>query len=244
MHMESFYVRPERVVGDELVFDLPEVRHMAKVLKKHAGETVWAVDGEGAAYEAEIMTVGKGEIRAKITKTRRRLNEPLAEITLCQGLLKGNRFDWLVEKATELGVRRIVPLLTERSAKTAGTARIERWKRLALAAMKQSGRCVWPEVEEPMSLVRVFGLAASCQYRFIADPRGSSLEMRESDRSLSAIPRALVLVGPEGGFTDEEVSLARAKGFMRISLGPRRLRAETAGIVILALALRSIEEEG
>jgi len=199
------------------------------------------VDGEGAAYEAEIVAVGKSEIRAKITKTRRRLNEPLAEITLAQGLLKGNRFDWLVEKATELGVRRIVPLLTERSAKMAGTARIERWKRLALAAMKQSGRCVWPEIIEPMSLLRVLGLGASCQYRFIADPRGSALETSGNDKGLSAVPRALVLVGPEGGFTDEEVSLTQERGFQKISLGPRRLRAETAGMVLLVLTLRSIE---
>jgi 16S rRNA (uracil1498-N3)-methyltransferase len=243
MHWESFYVNPEDVHGDELIISGEEHHHLSRVLRKKKGDLVWAVDGEGSAYKVKILYSAKNEARGKIVQTRRRIGEPVAEVSLAQGVLKGEKFDWLVEKTTELGIAKIIPFLSENSSTLAGPQKIARWKRVALAAMKQSGRSILPEITPAKSFNQVLAMGSNCHHRFIAHPGPGSLPLNiPKDTRPIVTPKALLIVGPEGGFTPEEIQKAKEHSFPSITLGSRRLRAETAGIVLSALLLSQLGE--
>jgi len=243
MHWDSYYVDPAQVSGEELRIRGDELHHLGRVKRKQPGDRVRVVDGKGTAYEAEIVEITGREARCRILGTRRRIGEPLAQVTLAQGVLKGERFDWLVEKAVEIGVHRIIPVLSENTVTRPGTQKTARWRRIALSAMKQSGRCVLPEVTEPMPLPKVAALGVDCAFRLIADAGEGSVPVGTGNGSgKGGSPKALLLVGPEGGFTDAELSLARENGFLPVTLGPRRLRAETAGLVLTSLVLGRLRE--
>ena len=243
MHWESFYIKPKYVQGNELTFPEEEAHHLSRVLRKKKGDIVWVVDGEGTAYEVEILYITRNDARGRIIHTRRRIGEPVAEVTLAQGILKGERYEWLVEKATEIGVRRIIPFNSENSATVAGPQKLARWKRVAVAAMKQSGRSILPEIVPSKTFKQVITMGADCHHRLIAHagPKSVALRIPENTRPI-VTPKALLITGPEGGFTEEEVNEATEHGFQSITLGPRRLRAETAGIILSTLLLSHLGE--
>ena len=244
MHLESFYVKPQHVRGDQLRLVDEEVHHLTRVMRKQPGDLVWAVDGLGTAYQISIVSVSKNEVLGHIVKTRRRIGEPVAEITLAQGILKGDRFDFLVEKATEIGVRKIIPVFSEKSEAVAGPQKITRWTRVAMAAMKQSGRCLLPEITEAAALDRVLIMGSNYHQRIIAHQGKGSLSgslIRKNKGSLLT-QKILMVIGPAGGFSDKEVRLARENGFQPVGLGPRRLRSETAGIVLSTIVLSQLGE--
>ena len=244
MHWESFYVCKEFMDGDSIRFPSDEVGHLSRVLRKKVGDTVWTVDGEGTAYRVQLTRIKGNEAEGKVIQTRKRLGEPVAEVTLAQAVLKGTRFDWLVEKATELGVHRIIPMTTERTASQASRQKLARWKRVAIAAMKQSGRCILPDITQGRPLEYVCSLGAGCRFRLIAEAASDSHPFHVQDRPprSSSTARAILLVGPEGGFTEREINLAKEHGYTSVSLGPRRLRSETAGFLLTALVLSQLGE--
>ncbi len=234
--LENYYAPPSHFTGDEVDFPEAEAHHL-RVLRTSEGDIVRVVDGLGAAHDVEIVKIGRLECRGRILRTRRRIAEPVAEITAVQAVLKGERFDWFVEKATEIGVRRIIPLSSEREQAAAGPQRRERWERIAVAAMKQSGRSILPEIAEPAPIHKVLALGAHCQYRFMAHPSNESRVPRIVQDMSSRSIKCMVLTGPESGFTDREAADAADMGFELVTLGPRRLRSETAGIVLCTLLL-------
>ena len=245
MHWENFYVAPKNVFEDELLILDEEAYHLRRVLRKKKGDKIWAVDGEGSAYEVQILSIEKNEVRAKIGQTRRLIGEPVAEITLAQSVLKGERFDWLVEKATEIGIRRIIPLQCENSETVSAPQKYARWKRVAMAAMKQSGRSILPEITIMRSFAEILPLGVNSQHRLIAHAgHGSMPLIIPKKRGPIVKPKAILIIGPEGGFTDEEVNMGIENGFQPISLGLRRLRSETAGIVLSTLVLSQLGELG
>ncbi len=243
MHRENFYVNPKRVRGNEVVLSEDETHHLSRVLRKKKGDIIWVVDGEGTGYEVEIVRVETNGAHCKILKTRRRIGEPVAEIHLAQGVLKGERFDWLVEKVTEIGIRKIIPFTSENAVTVGGPQKIARWRRIAMAAMKQSGRSILPEITSAMTFNQVISLGSNCSYRLIAHigPESVSVGSIEGKHHIST-QRALLIVGPEGGFSKEEIVQAVGHGFQPVTLGPRRFRAETAGIVISSLILSKLGE--
>lgn len=241
-HFESFFVDPKNVKGDSLVLENEEAHHLSRVKRHKPGDTIWAVDGAEGAYEVQIVSISSKRVECHILQTRRRLGEPRAEITLVQSLIKGDRFDLVIEKSVEIGVHRIIPLITEKTVMKAGSGKLNRWKRVALGAMKQCGRSVLPEITEPKTMKQVCALGANCQYRLIAhsDTDPSPFEMKIPPSHIT--PKAIALVGPEAGFTDVEIEMALENGFTPVTLGPRRLRAETAGIVMITLMLSQWSE--
>lgn len=245
MHWESFFVQPKNVHGDELILAEEETHHLSRILRKNKGDIIWVVDGEGTGYEVKILHISQNNVRGKIIKTRRRIGESVAEVSLAQAVLKGERFDWLVEKATEIGVRKIIPFTSDNAVTVAGPQKINRWKRIAIASMKQSGRSIFPDITSAMSFKQVMGLGSNCNYRLIAHagPESTSVNAVESKHQITT-HKALLVVGPEGGFTKEEIEQAVECGFHPVTLGPRRLRAETAGVVFLSLVLSKLGELG
>ena len=241
MHWESFYVHPNDVCGDEIRFREEETKHLGQVMRKKTYQRIWAVDGQGKAYEVQLIQVGKKEATGKIIQTRRRFGEPMTEVTLAQSILKGDHFDDLVEKTTEIGVRRIIPMITNNTIPSASPQKLARWRRIAVAAMKQSGRSVLPEITDPAYFQQILETKAQYQHCWIAHSGNTSTAPRFAENSVNdRIKSVLLLVGPEGGFSDAEIESAKQRNIRQITLGPRRLRAETAGIVLTARVLSEL----
>ena len=240
MHWESFYVDPNDVHGDEIRFREEEAKHLGQVMRKKEHQRIWAMDGEGKAYEVQLIQIGKKEVTGKIIHTRRRLGEPLAEVTLAQSILKGDHFDYLVEKVTEIGIKRIIPMITDHTVLVASPQKLARWRRIAVAAMKQSGRSVLPEITGPAYFQQILETKTQYQHCWIAHPGRGSAAPRFADNAAERIKNVLLIVGPEGGFSDAEIETAKKQGIRQITLGPRRLRSETAGIVLTARVLSEL----
>jgi 16S rRNA (uracil1498-N3)-methyltransferase len=229
-------VRPETIEGDRVRFDADEARHLGRVLRLHAGAVVDATDGAGHLYTVRLGALeaagGWGTIEARA--------EPACEspcaITLAQGILKGDRMSWLVHKATELGVARVLPTTTARVvARPAPGATVHRrWQRIAREAVKQCGRVVVPPVERPRPFAEVVREVAGHDAALLCW-EGGGVALDEALPPPCRPARLLLLVGPEGGFTPEEVALAERAGASLVSLGPRVLRAESAGLVAVAV---------
>jgi len=244
MHWESFYVIKEDINGDALFFRGDEHRHLSRTMRKRRGDIIWAVDGEGGAYRVELVDFSKTVVTGKILERRRRVGEPAAEVFLFQSILKGDKMDWLVEKATELGVHTIVPVTTEQTRAAAGENKRRRWERLALAAMKQCGRSFCPKISEPMAFERSVIWGGGWTSRLLAEAGPKSQKMTESHVKTTAWPKIGLWVGPESGFSENEVKLALDSGLYSITLGRRRLRAETAGLTLLTQVMDRLGELG
>jgi 16S rRNA (uracil1498-N3)-methyltransferase len=231
--MDYFYAPPERIDGRSVLIDGEELAHLAHVMRKKEGDEIMVVDGNGGAYDVLLETVTKRSARGLIRQSFRNYHEPGPRVTLAVGILKNpSKFDFLVEKATEVGVIGIIPLLTERTIPR--HAKTDRWQKLALSAMKQSGRSYLPRVKELTNLADLLRTGGSFQRRLIAHMTG---EACLAPTTSSGGESTLILVGPEGGFSDSEVESCIAGGFTPVYLGDRRLRTETAAIALATLAI-------
>lgn len=231
--MDYFYAPPERIDGRSVVIDGEELSHLSHVMRKKAGDRIVVVDGDGCAYDVLLETVTKRSARGIIRESYRGYHEPSRKVTLAAGVLKNpSKFDFLVEKATEIGVIGIIPLRTDRSIPS--HAKTERWQKLALAAMKQCGRSYLPRVGDLTTLDEVLQTGSKYQRRLIAhieaNPSAGGYRSPGSGSTL-------ILVGPEGGFSEDEVARSIAAGFEPVFLGDRRMRAETAAIALAALTI-------
>jgi 16S rRNA (uracil1498-N3)-methyltransferase len=233
--MDYFYCSAEKISGDMLIIDGEEFNHLVHVMRKKEGDEVRVVDGQGTAYDVRLGVLKKRTVKGTIFNVYRHHHEPSVSVTLGVGILKNpSKFDFLVEKATELGVNEIVPLKTERTIPE--HAKTDRWHKLALAAMKQCGRSYLPNITSLTTLDECMDRHSTFDCKLIAheDVDHSSFIERSTIASSTSI---IVLIGPEGGFTDEEIERAVVKRFTPISLGERRLRTETAAIVAAMMIL-------
>jgi len=229
------FVRPDAVDANRVRFDAAEAHHLRRVLRLRPGAVVEGTDGAGGLYTIRLVTLdgdgGWGAIEARAEPAR----ESPCSITLAQAILKGDRMSWLVQKATELGVSRIVPMETERvvaRAAGAGAARQTRWARIAREAVKQCGRVIVPGIDPPRAFPEVLAEVASHDVAWVCWEGGGQTLVEAAAGTAS---RLLLLIGPEGGFTADEVAAAESAGARRVSLGPRILRAESAGLTAVAL---------
>lgn len=243
MHWEAVYVNPKKVSESEVIIEEDESRHL-RVLRKRKGDLIWAVDGEGVAYQIELISFTKDIAVGEIKNIRRRLGESSAQVTLAQGIIKGDRFDWLIEKATEMGVSQVIPMMTEKTAAKASAQKRNRWSRIALSAMKQCGRTISPIIEESKTFDQVLALSAGFTHVFIAEQSDSSFSIAHylQPESVQKSHKILLIVGSEGGFTEAEIDKAKEYHLDFVHLGQRRLRAETAGIVLLTLIQNQLNE--
>ena len=216
---------------------LPEAAaaHVSRVLRLRVGDRLAVFDGRGSEHHAEIATIAGDTVRVRLLEQiAGRPESPLA-VTLVQCISRGERMDWTLQKATELGVSAIAPVLASRSVVRLDTrqaeAKFRHWQAIVVAACEQSGRSRLPELRMPESLRTHLERLAGHVCRVILDPQATA--------ELAAMPdpgaAVDLLIGPEGGFDDEELALARAAGFQPVRLGPRVLRTETAGTVALAV---------
>jgi 16S rRNA (uracil1498-N3)-methyltransferase len=226
--MDYFYTSPSLIKSGSLSIEGEELHHLSKVLRKKVGEMIIVVDGEEHAYKAILESISRSSAECKILQAFDRFNEPDVEVKLAFAVLKNpSRVDFLVEKCTELGVREFIPMETERTI--VSRVHPERLRKIALSAMKQCGRSYLPPIHSLMSFLDALTYLKDCEGRVIMHEMVS--EGTAAQRKTSVRWRSVgVLVGPEGGFTEQEVQAAQSAGFVSFSLGPRRLRSETAAI--------------
>jgi 16S rRNA (uracil1498-N3)-methyltransferase len=205
-----------------------EAHHLAHVMRAKPGHEVTLFDGSGAEFSARVTHVGRAEIELEVLDRREVCRELSMAITLGVALPKGDRQRWLVEKATELGAARLVPLVTRRSNDRESPGVLEKLRRAVIEASKQCGRNRLMAIEPPTALESYIE-APHAGLRLIAHPGGEPLV------SADPLPGEIALaIGPEGGFTEEEFAAARAAGWTPVGLGSRILRIETAALALLA----------
>jgi 16S rRNA (uracil1498-N3)-methyltransferase len=245
MSRRRFYAPPGEFDLDRMTVGLApeEGRHLHDVLRLRRGDEAFVFDGEGREYRCRVAVEGRrGALLEIVEEVAAERPESPLRLTLGVALLKGEKFDLVVQKATELGASRIIPVVTKfadvriRDGQDA-SRRIERWKRIALEAAKQSGRASLPGLHGPTTFASIVEseptVETLCRLLF-SEREGCGLREALS-RCSSEVKAATALVGPEGGWADEELEQARLKGWNIVTLGGRTLRAETAGIVITAL---------
>jgi 16S rRNA (uracil1498-N3)-methyltransferase len=235
--MDYFYVKLEDVTSHGLTLRGDESKHLIRVLRKNIGDRIFVSDGNEMMYEAVIAEIGKTDTHCTIAAMHRKYNEPSVDVTLAVSLLKNpSRFDYLVEKTTELGVRSILPISCERTI--SHNEKHERLGKIALSAMKQCGRSWLPRIQAVQNFKTLIDNSSHYQLKFILHEKTDSSRTVTSELVLHGdLHSLLIVVGPEGGFTAEEIAYAAHAGFKSISLGTRRLRTETAAVVAISLVL-------
>jgi 16S rRNA (uracil1498-N3)-methyltransferase len=243
VNLHRFFLPPDSFQGDRVSFPANVSRQLDRVLRLRAGDRVIALDGSGAELTVMLESVG-GAATGVVEHRRRNDAEPRINLVLYQALLKGHKFELVLQKGTEIGVSRFVPVETSRSVPQRVSApRLNRYRDIVREAAEQSGRGVLPLVEEPLALAPAVRKASG---------DGPVVFLWEEERAmrLSAVqmaddaPCLALFVGPEGGFTDTEAQLARDAGSAVATLGARVLRAETAAIVGTTLLLSRLGELG
>ena len=222
----------------ELVLEPRVGAHLTRVLRLAPGAALSVFDGAGHEHAATISAVHGARVAVRLGAALEPVRESPLAITLAQGVSRGERMDYAIQKATELGVARIAPVLCERSVvkldERQALAKLEHWRGVAIAAAEQCGRAQLPLIEPPVRLAEFLaanaGPAAASSLKAVLVP-----DAREGLAALPAPPgAALLLIGPEGGLSEEEARLALAAGFRALRLGPRVLRTETAAAAAIA----------
>lgn len=210
-----------------------EARHCSRVLRAKEGDTIRVFDGRGTEWAACITAIGRDAVTVTVGEPLMTGSTPSLQLTLAVALPKGERQKWLVEKLTELGTARLVPLVTERGVAEATDAARARLERGMIEACKQCGRTFLMEIAAPATLQELAARYPAA-VRLVAHPGGASIGELRPVSSGRATPEIVAAVGPEGGFTEEEVEQAVAAEFELLSLGAHILRIETAAITLAA----------
>jgi len=244
MTRRRFYAKPEAFAADtkSVALSAEETRHARDVLRLQRGEEVYVFDGEGHEYRGVITQLNRDSVKVDVLEQVEPAHpESSLELTLGVALLKGEKFDLVVQKATELGATRLIPILTNRAdvrirSDDDAKRKLMRWQRIALEATKQCGRARLMKIDAPVALGELIErMEQEDELRLMfAEREGSSLS--EVLQDLELVPaKAIALIGPEGGWTDGEIDEASETGWRIVTLGGRTLRAETAAIVAATL---------
>jgi 16S rRNA (uracil1498-N3)-methyltransferase len=241
-----FYAPPENRDGDRITLPADESKHCLRVMRLEVGAVVVVVDGLGMACRGEIEAVSGREVAVHVLSDVRGFGEPMVRLTLAAGLSVGAKFDSVVQRGTELGVSRFVPLLTEKSKVTIeepgrAKTKLSRWRNVAAAAMKQCRRSYIPEIAAPTPYKSFLKQFERTDTGVIFHP-GERVPALEQIGFPENLKRITVVIGPESGFTDTEIVEAEQAGFVRVGLGRRILRTETAGPVAVALVMAHLGE--
>ena len=230
--MRRFYSPPETFTGQAIRLGADEAHHLRDVVRRRSGDEVSVFDGEGREFVCVIRSIERSSAELEIVReVEPRSPESPARITLAAAMLKADKFELVIQKAVELGVAELLPLITDRcEANTKHTdKRMVRWQRIILDASKQCGRATLMKIGEPVKFQTMLAAGDNAETALFAERNGERL----GDGGGSAI--RTVVIGPEGGWSDAEIDAARATGCRIITLGGRILRAETAAIAITAI---------
>ncbi len=243
--MHRFFI--PRPYAEQMEIDGVDARHIYTVLKMKPGEKVQIVSDDGVTALAEILESSAGRILVKCLEVIAESHEPAVRIVLAQGLVKGEKMDFIIQKAVELGVSRIVPLAMEHSVVRydgdKAAKKQQRWQKIAESAAKQSKRDIIPEVAAVATIEQLMA-ECTCSTKIIAYECEDKQGLKQALQAERQADSILVIIGPEGGISEPELNAARSGGAVPVSLGRRILRAETAGLTALAAILYEFDEMG
>jgi 16S rRNA (uracil1498-N3)-methyltransferase len=235
MRLTRVHVDAELRTGLRLTVDGSAGNHIARVLRLRTGDALTLFNGQGGEYAGSIEEIRRDTVVVSVLDRREVDRESPCRLTLVQGISRGERMDWVVQKATELGVWRIAPIFTERSVvhldERQAFRKVQHWRSIAIAACEQSGRNRLPEITQPVGLYELLESRTSRGTALLLSP-GAPLRIADI---ANAAEDTTVLIGPEGGLADVEQEAALKSGFTPVRLGPRVLRTETAAVCALTL---------
>ncbi len=235
MRLTRVFVDAPLSVGAAATLPDSAAGHLLRVLRLGVGDACVLFNGDGCDHHARIVAAGKRDATVEIVATRAIANESPLRIVLLQALARGEKMDWIVQKATELGVAGIAPVLSERGeVKLDGERadkRVAHWRSVAISACEQSGRARIPQIDAPQPLSRALAQLSPESRRLALDP---DADATSASLDLGAECTVVIAIGPEGGWSPGDLALLRGAGFTGLRLGPRVLRTETAGLAAIA----------
>ncbi len=236
--MPRFYLPHPHIENDRLTLQGNEVRHLRKVLRLRVGDEIILFDGAGKEYQGRIIEERPTSVGIKIEHLHFSEEESSLKITLAQSLLKGEKMDYLVQKATELGVSKIIPFFSSRSIplldRSSRLERHRRWERIAIEASKQCGRSFVPKIKPLIDFSEMLSMASQDPIRLILYER-EGRKLKEVLKEAEDGKNIFFIVGPEGGMNEKEVEESKKNGFVPIFMGKRILRSETASLCLLSI---------
>lgn len=246
--MHRFFISPDQVRGPIVRFDDAQAHQMRRVLRLRPGARVLALDGAGFQYEVALEEVSDSRTTGLIAARAPATGEPRVRLALFQSLLQRDKFEWVLQKGTEIGVAAFAPVITRRSlvrdAEDVGAAKLERWRRIIKEAAEQSGRGALPALSAPIPFEAAAPEAMLNQRTLIAWEGETRRTVRDALGGLRDVTDVALFIGPEGGYEAAEIEEATAYGAIPVTLGPRILRTETAAVVAAALALYELGDMG
>lgn len=246
--MYQFFVKPQQIQEKQIVITGSDVNHIKNVLRMKPGEELAVSNGvDGREYRCGIVELGEDEVRCELRFVKEDGLELPAKVYLFQGLPKADKMELIIQKAVELGVYEIIPMMTKRAVvrldEKKARAKTVRWQGIAEAAAKQSKRRIVPRVAEVMHFQEALSYASSMECRLIPYELAAGMERtRQLIAGIEANQSVAVFIGPEGGFEEAEIEAAKASGVCPVTLGKRILRTETAGLTVMAWIMYHLEQ--
>lgn len=238
--MIKFFVSQENILDDKVIIKGADVNHIKNVLRLTKGKEILISDGQANEYKCIIESVDADVVTAKILDRIDNCTEPKVKTILFQSLVKGEKMELVIQKGVEIGVTKIIPIITKRcvvklESEKKLNSKIERWQKISEGASKQSKRGIIPEVCSPMTLKEALVYATEyLEKSCIPYENEDAYHMKDFLKAIPNVQSIGIFIGPEGGFTEEEVELSISLGIQPITLGKRILRSETAGLVALS----------
>ena len=236
--MHRFFVPP--LYSEEMYIEGVDERHISKVLRMQPGDKLQIVSDDGVSVMAEISAIDSERVSVRCLEKLAESHEPRVKLVLAQGLAKGEKMDFIIQKAVEMGAYSVIPVAMEHSVVRLDGAKaakkVERWQKIAESAAKQSKRDIIPQVQQVQSMAEMLA-NCDCTTKIIAYECEDRLSLKAALKAAEAaggIKELLLIIGPEGGISEGELELARQAGAVPVSLGRRILRAETAGLVAIS----------
>lgn len=244
--MPVYFIQSQSIQNDRIDLTGELAHHLRDVLRCRPGEIVSLVDEKQVQYRAALDQVNKKQVVAKILRKEESPGRPALSITLVQAVLKGKKMDWVIQKSAELGVTTLMPVVTERTIARPRSEResrqTERWQAIAQEAAQQCGRLDIPSVQSTVTLDSLLKNPPESSLKLMLWEAEQRLSLKSALRNLKERTSISVLVGPEGGFPLREIEKAREAGWVAVSLGRRIVRAETAGMAVLAILEYELNE--
>jgi len=240
-----FFVDSECISGAEVILSGQQAHQICNVLRLKAGERIVVLDNSGDEYEVLLTTVEKAQVAGEVVEKRQAAGEPGVEITLFQSILKREKFELVLQKCTEVGVSRFVPVITQRGIVQKGQikeGKFERWQTILKEAAEQSNRGRIPKLDEPLKFSEALEQIGDFDCVLIAAPAAKFSLRGCLEKCGGEVKKIGLFIGPEGGFSQAELDLAGEKGVIEFGMGPRVLRTETAAVVAAALILYELGE--
>lgn len=247
--MHRFFIDKNSIDDENIIITGDDVKHIGKVLRLKIGDIISASDAEGFQYICSISSIDRERVVCHIMEKRMNESEPPVRVDLYQGLPKGPKMDLIVQKCVEIGINSITPVETERTVVDAENRRglqnrVVRWQRISEEAAKQSGRGRIPVIKNIKTFSEVLMGLQGYDIMLIPYEKESKTGLKQLLRGNNNARNLSVFIGPEGGFSEDEISMAREKGIVPVTLGPRILRTETAGFTCLSIIMYELGDTG